>query len=44
MAFLHWVVNGNGPIEREYALGRGRIDLLVEYGSRSRRDHLALST
>ena len=28
-AFLQRVVNGNGRIEREYALGRGRTDLLV---------------
>ena len=28
-AFLHRVVDGNGRIEREYALGRGRTDLLV---------------
>ncbi|WP_437751788.1 ATP-binding protein [Sorangium sp. So ce1389] len=30
MAFLHRVVNG-GSIEREYAIGRGRMDLLVRY-------------
>ena len=35
MAFLHRVVNGGGRIEREYALGRRRLDLLVDYrGSR----------
>ena len=28
-AFLQRVVNGNGRIEREYALGRGRTDLLI---------------
>ena len=27
--YLHRVVNGGGRIEREYALGRGRTDLLV---------------
>ena len=27
-AFLHRVVNGRGRIEREYALGRRRVDLL----------------
>ncbi|GHV16107.1 hypothetical protein AGMMS49938_15720 [Fibrobacterales bacterium] len=32
MAFLQRVVNGNGRIDREYAAGRGRMDLLVEYG------------
>jgi hypothetical protein len=31
MAFLHRVVNG-GSIEREYATGRGRMDLCVRYG------------
>ena len=28
-AFLHRVVNSRGRIEREYALGSGRVDLLV---------------
>ena len=28
-AYLHRVVNGGGRIEREYGLGRGRMDLLV---------------
>ncbi len=32
MAFLHRVVNGGGSIEREYAIGRGRMDLCVRYG------------
>jgi hypothetical protein len=32
MAFLHRVVNGNGTIEREYAIGSRRMDLLVRYG------------
>lgn len=31
-AFLQRVVNGGGMIDREYALGRGRVDLLVHYG------------
>jgi hypothetical protein len=31
MAFLQRVLNGGGRIEREYAAGRGRLDLLVEY-------------
>jgi hypothetical protein len=30
-AFLQRVVNGGGLIEREYALGRGRVDLLVRW-------------
>ena len=29
LAFLEKVVNGGGRIEREYAMGRGRTDLLV---------------
>jgi hypothetical protein len=32
MAFLQRVVNGGGRIEREYAAGRGRVDLAVLYG------------
>ena len=32
MAFLHRVVNGNGQIDREYAIGLGRIDLCITYG------------
>jgi hypothetical protein len=32
MAFLHRVVNGGGSIDREYAIGRGRMDLLVQMG------------
>jgi ASC-1-like (ASCH) protein len=31
MAFLQRVLNGGGHIEREYAAGRGRMDLAVEY-------------
>ena len=33
-AFLQRVVNSGGRIEREYALGRGRTDLLVEWPER----------
>ncbi len=32
MAFLHRVVNGGGRVERELAIGSGRLDLCVEYG------------
>jgi hypothetical protein len=32
MAFLQRVVNGGGRIEREFAAGRGRVDLAVQYG------------
>jgi hypothetical protein len=31
MAFLQRITNGGGRIEREYAAGRGRMDMLVEY-------------
>ena len=34
MAFLQRVLNGGGRIDREYAAGRGRMDLLVEYSKR----------
>ncbi|BAZ10562.1 hypothetical protein NIES4071_23850 [Calothrix sp. NIES-4071] len=33
MAFLHRVVNGNGTLEREYAIGSGRMDLCLKYKS-----------
>ena len=38
-AYLQKVVNGGGRIEREYALGRGRVDLLIvwPHGGRDRR-------
>jgi hypothetical protein len=32
MAFLQRVVNGGGQVEREFAAGRGRMDLAVLYG------------
>ncbi|MEO0771521.1 MAG: ATP-binding protein, partial [Cyanobacteria bacterium J06649_4] len=31
MAFLHRVANGGGTLDREYALGTGRIDLCLRY-------------
>ena len=31
MAWLHRVVNGGGIIDREYGVGRGRIDLLIRW-------------
>ncbi|HEX6469008.1 MAG TPA: hypothetical protein VF069_07915, partial [Streptosporangiaceae bacterium] len=31
MGFLHRVVNGGGYIDREYGVGRGRIDLLIRW-------------
>ena len=35
MAFLQRVVNGGGMVDREYAAGRGRMDLLIRFGGRS---------
>jgi hypothetical protein len=34
MAFLQRVTNGGGHIEREYAAGRGRLDLAVEFAGK----------
>ena len=34
MAFLQRVLNGGGRIEREFAAGRGRVDLATYYGGR----------
>lgn len=31
MAFLHRVVNGEGTLEQEYAIGSGRMDLCLRY-------------
>lgn len=31
MAFLQRIINGGGTIWREYALGRGRVDLLIQW-------------
>jgi hypothetical protein len=31
MAFLQRIVNGGGRIDREYALGRGALDLLITW-------------
>jgi hypothetical protein len=33
MAFLQRVVNGGGRIDREYALGKGALDLLITWKS-----------
>ncbi len=33
MAFLHRVVKGGGTLEREYAIGAGRMDLCLRYGA-----------
>jgi hypothetical protein len=31
MAFFHRLVNGGGYIDREYGVGRGRVDLLIRW-------------
>ncbi|MGK7394297.1 MAG: AAA-like domain-containing protein [Candidatus Cyclobacteriaceae bacterium M3_2C_046] len=33
-AFLQWVINGGGHIDREYATGRKRMDLCVHFGNK----------
>ena len=33
MAFLHRVANGGGTLDREYAIGRGRMDLCLRLGA-----------
>ena len=33
MAFLHRVIHGGGTLEREYAIGSGRMDLCLRYGA-----------
>lgn len=35
LAWLHRIVNSGGTIEREYALGLGRMDLLIRYADQS---------
>jgi hypothetical protein len=35
MAFLQRIVNGGGRVQRESALGKGRVDLLVQYKNQS---------
>ena len=35
MAFLQRVLNGGGHINREYAAGRGRMDIAVEYNKKT---------
>ena len=37
-AFLQRVVNAGGRIEREYGLGRGRLDLMIEWGEQRQRE------
>ena len=37
-AFLQRVVNAGGRIEREYGLGRRRLDLMIEWGEQRQRE------
>jgi hypothetical protein len=32
MAFLHRVENGGGKVHREFAIGSGRLDMMLQYG------------
>ena len=41
-AFLQRIVNGGGRLEREYALGRGRVDLLIVWPQQGRERRIAL--
>ena len=41
-AFLQRVVNGGGRIEREYALGSGRVDLLIVWPVGARVQEVAV--
>ena len=36
MAFLQRIINGGGRLHREYALGRRRLDLLIEWQNKQR--------
>lgn len=40
MAFLQKVINGGGAIEREYAVGRGRLDLCVRWPAKGPKSRL----
>lgn len=44
MSFLQRVLNGGGTIDREYAVGRGRLDLLVKWPAGGQRFALELKT
>jgi hypothetical protein len=41
MAYLHRLVNGGGFIDREYGVGRGRVDLLIRWPFRDEAGHRA---
>jgi RecB family endonuclease NucS len=41
-AFLQRLVNGGGRIEREYGLGRGRVDLLIVWKARDQTQRVVI--
>ena len=41
-AFLQRIVNGGGRVEREYALGQGRTDLLVTWPQGARKQRFVI--
>lgn len=41
LAFLDRVANGGGSVTREYAIGSGRLDILLEYGPPGQRERFA---
>ncbi len=41
-AFLQRIVNGGGRLEREYALGRGRVDLLIVWPQQGRERRIVV--
>jgi hypothetical protein len=42
MAFFHRLVNGGGFIDREYGVGRGRVDLLIRWPYQDEHGHRAV--
>lgn len=42
MAFLQRLINSGGSVEREYGIGRGRIDLLVRWPATNWKQRLAI--
>lgn len=42
MAFLQRLINGGGSVDREYGIGRGRIDLLIRWPAAAPRQRIAI--
>ena len=42
MAYLHRIVNGKGIIDREYAIGSGKMDLYIRYDGGNRSVRMAM--